>query len=64
MISIARRSGPGFYPLERHEANAWRWTNGTAALQLALKQTAMIEVSLVMVAPSWRRPVPVLRVVA
>lgn len=56
--------GEGFYPLERHEGHAWRWTNGAAELKLGLSKAAMIEISLVLVAPSWKRDTPQLRVVA
>ncbi len=55
--------GKGFYPTERQEQHAWRWTDGAAKLGLSLLQTAMVEVSVIMVAPSWKRPVPNLRVV-
>ncbi len=54
----------GFYGIERHDKHSWRWTNGSAELKLALTKSAIIEVSLTMVAPSWKRPVPALRVVA
>lgn len=54
----------GFYPVERHEALGWRWTNGAAQLDRALAAPAMIEVALAMVAPSWVRPAPALRIVA
>jgi len=56
--------GAGFYPVERHEALGWRWTDGAAVLNRPLAAPAMIEVTLAMVAPSWVRPVPVLRAVA
>ncbi len=56
--------GEGFYPLERHDQHDWRWTNGAAVLKFALEKPAMIEVSVIMVAPSWRRAVPALRIVA
>ncbi len=56
--------GTGFYGLEQHEPHSWRWTNGEATLALALTAPAMLEVELVMVAPSWTRSAPRLRVVA
>lgn len=56
--------GAGFYPAERHEALGWRWTDGAAQVHHALAAPAMIEVALAMVAPSWVRRAPALRVVA
>lgn len=56
--------GAGFYPAERHEATGWRWTDGEATLAFRCDALAMIEVQLAMVAPSWRREAPQLRVVA
>lgn len=56
--------GAGFYPPERHDALGWRWTDGAAVLHRPLNAPAMVEVALAMVAPSWVRPAPVLRVVA
>lgn len=54
--------GAGFYSAERQEQQGWRWTDGAAALDLA-GGAALIEVAIVMVAPSWRRGVATLRVV-
>lgn len=56
--------GRGFYPAERHEAHGWRWTDGNAALTRTLEASAMVEVTLAMVAPHWVRPTAALRVVA
>jgi len=56
--------GVGFYPLEKHEHRSWRWTNGEATLKLAVVAPAMLEVEVLMVAPSWVRPRPALRIVA
>jgi hypothetical protein len=53
--------GNGFYPVERHEQLGWRWTDGAAELNLASGRPEVIEVSIIMVAPSWKCPVPNLR---
>lgn len=56
--------GAGFYPTERHEDHGWRWTNGAARIDRPLSAPAMVEISLTMVAPWWRRPAPPLQAVA
>lgn len=56
--------GTGFYPAEHHETSGWRWTDGDATIARPIRQQAMIEVQLAMVAPSWRAAVPRLRIVA
>jgi len=48
--------GQGFYPLETHQGAAWRWTDGDAELVLDLPNGALIEVAMLMAAPSWRAP--------
>jgi hypothetical protein len=53
----------GWYPPETHGELSWRWTNGEAALALALDAPAMVEVALHMVAPTWKRKAPALRLV-
>ncbi len=55
--------GAGFYPVERHDLQAWRWTNGHAELVLPLAAPAMIEIALTMVVPTWSRQAPSLRLV-
>jgi hypothetical protein len=55
--------GAGFHPLERDGERAWRWTDGDAELTLDLPQGALVEVTLAMVAPTWRRPAARLRLV-
>lgn len=54
----------GFYPVEQQGEARWRWTDGEAALDLALAGPAAIEVSLIMVAPSWRLVDPAVRTAA
>jgi len=54
----------GFHPPEQHAALAWRWTDGRARLALPLAEPAMLEVDVLMVAPSWRRPATQLRLVS
>ncbi|MEP9360951.1 Hint domain-containing protein [Sphingomonas sp. KR3-1] len=54
----------GFHALEQREQARWRWTDGDASLKIAYSAPAMLEVELVMVAPSWSSPIPALRVVA
>jgi hypothetical protein len=56
--------GQGFHPVEQHDGEGWRWTDGDASLGLSLAAPATIEVAFVMVAPSWIQPVPALRVAA
>ncbi|WP_072389320.1 Hint domain-containing protein [Hyphomicrobium sp. CS1BSMeth3] len=56
--------GDGFYPTEHHGDDAWRWTGGAAMLTRTLDGPAMLEIAVRMVAPSWRRPVRELRLVA
>jgi hypothetical protein len=46
----------GFYPLESREGLAWRWTDGRAHLAAPTAQPAVLEVEIVMVAPTWERP--------
>ncbi|MEH0196580.1 Hint domain-containing protein [Caulobacter sp. CCNWLY153] len=54
--------GAGFEAIERLDAAAWRWTNGAA--QLRLPGSALIELSLRLTAPTWKRPAePRLRLV-
>jgi hypothetical protein len=55
--------GAGFHALETHGDTAWRWTDGESALALGLAAPAMIEVTLLMVAPSWKRKAPMLKLV-
>jgi len=55
--------GQGFYPVEAHAGRAWRWTDGDAQLALELPEGALVEVGLIMAAPSWRRPAAALRLV-
>lgn len=55
--------GAGFHPLETRQAAAWRWTDGEASLRLDLEAQAMVETTLWMVAPSWKRPAAQLRLV-
>lgn len=56
--------GAGFYPLERDGSTKWRWTDGAGSLSTMVMEPAMIEVAVLMVAPSWRRRMPDLRIVA
>jgi hypothetical protein len=56
--------GAGFHTLETYGDYVWRWTDGAATLALGLDAPAMIEVVLHMVAPSWKRRAPELRLVA
>lgn len=54
--------GEGFEAIERLDAAAWRWTVGEARLHLA--GPALIELSIRLAAPTWRRPAaPQLRLV-
>lgn len=46
--------GAGFHQVEREDALAWRWSDGAGMLELG-GEPATIEVSLAMVAPSWKR---------
>jgi hypothetical protein len=46
----------GFYPLENHGGLAWRWTDGRAHLAVETAEPAVLEVEIVMVAPTWERP--------
>lgn len=55
--------GAGFYQVERQDALAWRWSDGAGTFELGGKP-ATIEVSLAMVAPSWKRSAAVLRIAA
>ena len=55
--------GAGFHPVERQGDAAWRWTDG-AALLARPAGAATVEIALAMVAPSWVRPVPTLRIAA
>ncbi|WP_171012589.1 MULTISPECIES: Hint domain-containing protein [unclassified Sphingomonas] len=54
----------GFHALEQSEQFSWRWTDGDATLKLGRGAPAMLEIELVMIAPSWTSPTPALRVVA
>lgn len=56
--------GQGFHPVERHEQQGWRWTDGEAELRLEAGGAVEIEVSVAMVAPSWKRAASQLRLVA
>ncbi len=56
--------GKGFYGVERHEPHGWRWTNGAAEMKLDGRQPVMIEIAVIMVAPSWKRAKPALRIIA
>jgi hypothetical protein len=53
--------GAGFHPLERHGDLGWRWTDGQA--DLALAGPALLEVTLHMTAPVWKRAAHRLRLV-
>ncbi len=55
--------GAGFYGLESHAATSWRWTNGAASLALRLDAPVVVEVAVHMVAPTWKRRAPTLRLV-
>lgn len=52
----------GFHPLEEREGQAWRWTSGNAQLALHAEGSAQIDVTVAMVAPSWKRALPDLRI--
>ncbi|MBB4099256.1 Hint domain-containing protein [Sphingomonas kyeonggiensis] len=54
----------GFHALEQSEQLCWRWTDGNATLALKPAAPAMLEIELVMIAPSWTSPMPALRIVA
>lgn len=56
--------GDGFYPTERHENAGWRWTDGAASVTTGSSEPMIVEVAVTMVAPSWSRAAPDLRVVA
>jgi hypothetical protein len=56
--------GAGFHPLEAHDAVRWRWTDGAATLALDGDAPVTLEIELLMVAPSWIAPEPMLRQVA
>lgn len=55
--------GSGFYGVETHNERAWRWMDGAATLGLALTESALVELTLHAIAPAWKRPKPVLRLV-
>jgi hypothetical protein len=55
--------GPGFHAPEAHDEHAWRWTDGHGRLALTLAEPAMLEVTLLLVAPTWKRPAVQLRLV-
>lgn len=55
--------GQGFHALETHGEHAWRWTDGGGRLALTLAEPAMLEVALLMVSPTWKRPAANLRLV-
>jgi hypothetical protein len=55
--------GQGFHALETHGEHAWRWTDGEGRLALTLAEPAMLEVALLMVSPTWKRPAANLRLV-
>jgi hypothetical protein len=54
----------GFHALEQSEQLRWRWTDGNATLAFRQAAPAMLEIELVMIAPSWTSPMPALRIVA
>lgn len=53
----------GFYEVEQHGEQGWRWTNGAAVIDVG-GRACTIEVDIALVAPSWRREVATLRVAA
>ncbi|MEJ0052092.1 MAG: Hint domain-containing protein [Methylovirgula sp.] len=55
--------GAGFYEVETHKDRAWRWMDGAAALGLVSDRPALVEIDLHMVAPTWKRRAPALRLV-
>jgi hypothetical protein len=55
--------GQGFHALEARGGHAWHWTDGHGRLALTLPEPAMLEVALLMIAPTWRRPAAQLRLV-
>ncbi|RIA46327.1 Hint domain-containing protein [Hephaestia caeni] len=55
--------GRGFDDIERHETIAWRWTDGAASLVLG-GEAWNLEVTLAMVAPSWKRSASIQRIAA
>jgi hypothetical protein len=55
--------GQGFHGLESSGEHAWRWTDGQGTLVIALDAPAVIEVAVLMVAPSWKRPAKALGLV-
>jgi hypothetical protein len=62
-LDLAQAFTQGAHDLETHEAQAWRWTNGAAHLALTLAEPAMVEITVMMTAPTWQRQVPALRLV-
>ena len=56
--------GAGFHAAENHGSTAWRWSDGTGAIDLAGRGACTIEIELAMVAPTWRREAATLRVAA
>ncbi|HEX7853242.1 MAG TPA: Hint domain-containing protein [Sphingobium sp.] len=58
------RLGVGFHPVEVHGDSQWRWTDGNAKLALANAGAVMLEIEIMMVAPTWQRAAPALRIAA
>ncbi|MDF0491402.1 Hint domain-containing protein [Sphingomonas sp. H39-1-10] len=56
--------GKGFLAVERHEGIGWRWTNGAGVLALDAVGPTTLDLTLAMVAPSWKRAQPILRIAA
>jgi hypothetical protein len=56
--------GEGFHAVERNGGQLWRWTDGAAVLAIEAGAPVMIELDVVMTAPTWLRPAAALRVVA
>jgi hypothetical protein len=54
----------GFYPLESRADLAWRWTDGRAHLAVEAAEPSILEVEVIMVAPTWARPAARLELVA
>jgi hypothetical protein len=62
-VDLAQAFTHGAHDLETHGVQAWRWTNGAAYLALTLAEPAMVEITVMMVAPTWQRQIPALRLV-
>jgi hypothetical protein len=62
-LDLTQAFAHGAHDLETHGVQAWRWTNGAAGLSATLAEPAMVEITVLMVAPTWQRQVPALRLV-